>query len=99
MVDRTADATLVARCCHSSLAPPPLPPELLAERRSAPCLVATGRHDVFLPPQRLGPAARRHLGARLHVMDNARHLMLDESPGEVVALVARALASAYGDAA
>ncbi|MEU1573412.1 alpha/beta hydrolase [Streptomyces collinus] len=91
--------TLVARCCHSSLAPPPLPPDLLAERRSTPCLVATGRHDAFLPPQRLGPAARRHLGARLHVMDNSGHLLLDESPGEVVALVARAMDSAYGEAA
>jgi pimeloyl-ACP methyl ester carboxylesterase len=52
--------TPVARTCHSSLAPPPLPPELLAERRSVPCVVATGRHDVFLPLQRLGPAAQRH---------------------------------------
>ncbi|MFJ8719695.1 alpha/beta fold hydrolase [Streptomyces violaceus] len=63
--------TPVARTCHSSLAPPPLPPELLAERRSVPCVVATGRHDVFLPPQRLGPAAQRHLGARFHVLDSS----------------------------
>lgn len=91
--------TLVARCCHNSLAPPPLPLKLLAERRSVPCLVATGRHDVFLPPQRVGPAAQRHLGTRLHVMDDSGHLLLDESPGEVVALVARAMDSALGDAA
>ncbi|MCC9706656.1 alpha/beta hydrolase [Streptomyces sp. MNU76] len=91
--------TLVARSCRSSLAPPPLPPGLLARRRSVPCVVATGRHDVFLPPQHIGPAAQRHLGARLHVMDDSGHLLLDESPDEVVALVARALASAYGDGA
>lgn len=91
--------TLVARCCHSSLAPPPLPPELLAERRSVPCVVATGRHDVFLPPTLLGPAAQRHLGARLHVMDDSGHLVLDESPDEVVALVARAMDSRLGNAA
>jgi pimeloyl-ACP methyl ester carboxylesterase len=61
--------------------------------------VATGRHDVFLPPQHIGPAAQRHLGARLHVMDDSGHLLLDESPDEVVALVAQALAAVYGDGA
>lgn len=88
--------TLVARCCHSSLAPPPLPPELLAERRSVPCLVATGRHDVFLPPQRVAPAAQRHLGATLHVLEGSGHLLLDESPDTIVTLVAQAQALAVG---
>ncbi|MFE7765953.1 alpha/beta fold hydrolase [Streptomyces sp. NPDC057438] len=90
---------LVADCCHSSLAPPPLPPELLAERRSVPCLVAAGRHDVFLPPRRVAPAARRHLGASLHILEGAGHLLLDEAPDEIVALVARALAPAPRDTA
>ncbi|MEU8990836.1 alpha/beta hydrolase [Streptomyces sp. NPDC048558] len=67
--------TLVARCCHSSLAPPPLAPALLADRRSAPCLVATGRHDVFLPPRRVGPAVHRHLGTTTHVLDSSGHLL------------------------
>lgn len=83
--------TVVARCCHSSLAPAPLPPWLLAERRSVPCVVATGRHDVFLPPQRVAPAAQRHLGARLHVLESSGHLLLDESPDETITLVAQAL--------
>lgn len=83
----------------SSLAPPPLPPELLAERRSVPCLVATGRHDVFLPPQRVAPAAQRHLGAVLHVLEGSGHLLLDESPDEIVTLVTQALAAASRDTA
>jgi pimeloyl-ACP methyl ester carboxylesterase len=62
-------------------------------------VVATGRHDVFVPPKLLGPAAQRHLGTRLHVMDDSGHLVLDESPGEVIALVARAMGSTWGDAA
>ncbi|GAA3812546.1 alpha/beta fold hydrolase [Streptomyces chiangmaiensis] len=90
---------LAARCCHSSFAPPPLPPRLLAERRAVPCLVATGRHDVFLPPRRVGPAAQRHLGARLHVLEGSGHLLLDEAPDEIVTLVEQALAALRGDAA
>jgi pimeloyl-ACP methyl ester carboxylesterase len=90
---------LVARCCRSSLAPSPLPSRLLAERRAVPCLVATGRHDVFLPPRRVGPAAQRHLGARLHVLEGSGHLLLDEVPDEIVALVERALAASLRDGA
>nr|WP_246890219.1 MULTISPECIES: alpha/beta hydrolase [unclassified Streptomyces] len=89
--------TVVARCCHSSLAPAPLPPRLLAERRSVPCVVATGRHDVFLPPQRVAPAAQRHLGARLHVLESSGHLLLDESPDEIVTLVTQALGTTPRD--
>lgn len=91
--------TLVARCCHSSLAPPPLPPQLLAGRRLVPCLVATGRHDVFLPPHRVAPAAQRHLGATVHILEGSGHLLLDESPDEIVELVARALARCVGEGA
>ncbi|MDX2757140.1 alpha/beta fold hydrolase [Streptomyces europaeiscabiei] len=88
---------LVARCCHSSLAPPPLPPRLLAARRSVPCLVATGRHDVFLPPHRVAPAAQRHLGTTLHVLDDSGHLLLDEAPDKIVALVESVLARCAGE--
>ncbi|MDX3242174.1 alpha/beta hydrolase [Streptomyces sp. ME18-1-4] len=90
---------LVARCCRSSLAPSPLPAALLAERRSVPCLVATGRHDVFLPPRRVGPAVERHLGARLHVLEGSGHMLLDEAPDEIVALVERALIASPGGGA
>ncbi|MFC8246484.1 alpha/beta fold hydrolase [Streptomyces chartreusis] len=88
--------TLVAHCCHSSLAPAPLAAPLLAERRSVPCLVATGRHDVFLPPRRVGPAAQRHLGAPLHVLEESGHLLLDEAPGKIVSMVERTLAMRRG---
>lgn len=79
--------TLVARCCRSSLAPMPLPAETLAARRASTTLVAAGHHDVFLPPTRLGPAVRRHLGIDLRPLDGAGHLILDEQPGTVVDLV------------
>ncbi|MBC7303642.1 MAG: alpha/beta hydrolase [Nocardia sp.] len=76
--------TLVARCCHSSLAPMPLPSTLLAARRAATTVVVTGRHDVFLPPHRIGPAVRRRLGIESRLLDGAGHLVLDEQPGAVV---------------
>ncbi|MER7697153.1 MULTISPECIES: alpha/beta hydrolase [unclassified Streptomyces] len=78
---------LVARCCRTSLAPPPLPAELLDQRRSVPTLVATGRFDPFLPPHVLDPAARRRLGAEFRVIEGAGHLLPDEAPAEVSAVV------------
>lgn len=82
--DELAECTALARrgCCHSSLAPPPLPRALLAKRRTVPCPVATGRY-VFPPPQRVGPTAQRHLDTRLHV--RSEQLRLDEAPDEIVA--------------
>ncbi len=88
---------LVARCCHSSLAPMPLPPAVLANGRTVPCVVATGSHDVFLPPRRLGPAARRHLGVDLHVLDGSGHLLLDEEPHNIVAMMAKAIGDSQSD--
>lgn len=79
--------TLVARCCRSSLDPMPLPPETLAARRASTTLVAIGRHDVFLPPNRIGPAIRHHLGIGVRLLDGSGHLILDEQPGTVVELV------------
>ncbi|MCL8015217.1 hypothetical protein [Streptomyces sp. AS02] len=55
-------------------------------------MVADGRHDVFLPPRRVGPAAQRLLGTRLHVLGGSGRLVLDEATG-------RALAVSPGDAA
>jgi pimeloyl-ACP methyl ester carboxylesterase len=78
---------LVARSCRTSLAPPPLPSGLLERRRSVPTLVATGRFDPFLPPHALGPAARCRLGAEFRVIEGAGHLLLDEAPVEVSAMV------------
>lgn len=78
---------MVARCCRSSLAPAPLPPALVDRRRPVPCVVATGHHDVFLPPHVLSPAVRRRLGTNLKVVDDAGHLILDEEPARVAAMV------------
>ncbi|MCG5220355.1 alpha/beta fold hydrolase [Streptosporangium sp. KLBMP 9127] len=79
--------TLVARNCRSSLAPPALPAQTLLQRQSVPCLVATGEHDAFVPPQRLRPAALRHLATRLRVIPATGHLATDEQPQQVVSLV------------
>ncbi|WP_432022751.1 alpha/beta fold hydrolase [Streptomyces parvus] len=78
---------LVARHCRTSLAPPPLPSSLLEQRRTVPTLVVAGRFDPFLPPRVLVPAARRRLGAEVRVIEGAGHLLLDEAPVEVSAVV------------
>ncbi|ONI51795.1 MULTISPECIES: alpha/beta fold hydrolase [unclassified Streptomyces] len=78
---------LVARCCRTSLAPTPLPSGLLGLRRPVPALVVAGRFDPFLPPRVLGPSARRRLGAEFGVVEGAGHLLLDEAPDAVLALV------------
>jgi pimeloyl-ACP methyl ester carboxylesterase len=78
---------LVAVHCRSTLAPPPLPEETLARHRGTPLAVATGAHDCFLPPDRLGPAVRTKLGTDLHVIDDAGHLAGDEHPERIADLV------------
>lgn len=79
--------TLVARYCRTTLAPAPLAPAVLERCRSAPCVVATGSHDIFLPPDRLEPAVRELLGSELHVLEGCGHLAFDDDPAGVVALV------------
>ncbi|MGI5219180.1 alpha/beta fold hydrolase [Nocardia sp. CA-290969] len=79
--------TLVARYCRTTLAPAPLAHTLLDRCRSAPCVVATGSHDIFLPPGHLGPAVRDLLGTELRVLEGCGHLALDDDPAGVVALV------------
>ncbi|MFB6836252.1 alpha/beta fold hydrolase [Streptomyces sp. NPDC056361] len=79
--------TLVARHARSSGAPG------LAESRArkVPMTVVTGEHDVFLPPERLRPAVRRRLaGVELGVVPGAGHLVVEEFPERVAALVAPA---------
>ncbi|NKY58386.1 alpha/beta fold hydrolase [Nocardia flavorosea] len=79
--------TLVARYCRSTLAPAPLNPGVLERCRSAPCVVATGSHDIFLPPRRLEPAVHDLLGTELRVLPSCGHLALDDDPAGVVELV------------
>ncbi len=79
---------LVGSSCRTSLAPAPLPSTVLARSRSVPRMVVAGSHDVFLPPARLGPAAEQRLGTDLRVLDGAGHLLPEESPMRLAALVA-----------
>jgi hypothetical protein len=60
--------TLMAASCRTTLAPPPLPAELLARRADRPCVVGTGEHDQFLPPGRLAPALRRTMDLDLRII-------------------------------
>jgi pimeloyl-ACP methyl ester carboxylesterase len=79
---------LVAGCCRTTLAPPPLPAALLAQRAHRPCLVAVGEHDRFLPPRRLAPAVRRAMDLDLRVFSGVGHLTTPQDLGQVVSLVA-----------
>ena len=80
--------TLVARHTRTTLAPPVLPAALLSRRRNVPRVVATGEHDVFLPPERLRRPAARGLGASVRVIPDAGHLVTDEHPDRLAELVA-----------
>jgi hypothetical protein len=80
--------TLMARYCRTTLAPPPLPAELLAGRAGRPCVVGVGEFDRFLPPRRLAPAVRRSMGLDLRVFPGMGHLTTAGHLGEVVSLVA-----------
>jgi len=85
--DLCAWMDLVARSCRTSLAPSPLPSALLDPRRRQPILAVVGAGDPFLPPETLAPAMKRRLGSELRVIDGAGHLLLEETPTEVGALV------------
>ncbi|WP_354379549.1 alpha/beta hydrolase [Streptomyces sp. PvR034] len=75
--------TLVARHSRSSGAPgsAELPSRTVAR------LVATGAHDTFLPPRRLYPVVHATLDTELHVIPDAGHLVVEEHPDRVAALV------------
>lgn len=75
--------TLVARHVRSSRDPGAA--DLPAQ--AAPRLVVSGEKDVFLPPRKLAPAVRRKLGTDLGVIAGAGHLVVDEHPVYLAALV------------
>jgi pimeloyl-ACP methyl ester carboxylesterase len=79
---------LMARCCRTTLAPPPLPPALLARRAEWPCVVGVGEHDRFLSPRRLGPAVRRTMNLDVRVFSGVGHLTTATDLHDVVSLVA-----------
>ncbi|MFE2010462.1 alpha/beta fold hydrolase [Streptomyces sp. NPDC059491] len=76
--------TLVSRHARSSGAPG----EVELPARPVPRLVVNGSHDVFLPLDRLRPAVRTRLDVDLNVIDGAGHLVVEEHPGALAALVA-----------
>lgn len=80
--------TLMATCCHTTLAPPPLPAQLLARRAERPCVVGVGEYDRFLPPHRLAPAVRRTMNLDVRVFAGVGHLTTPANLTKVVALVA-----------
>jgi pimeloyl-ACP methyl ester carboxylesterase len=79
---------LMAACCRTTLAPPPLSAELLARRAERPCVVGVGEHDRFLPPSLLAPALRRSMNLDLRVIPGMGHLTTSDHLGEVVSMVA-----------
>jgi pimeloyl-ACP methyl ester carboxylesterase len=79
---------LMASCCRTTLAPPPLPAELLTRRADRPCMVGVGEHDRFLPPRRLAPAVRRTMDLDLRVFSGMGHLTTPGHLDDVVSLVA-----------
>lgn len=80
--------TLLAGHCRSTLAPPPLHPDVVRQWDDTPHVVATGSHDHFVPPNRLAPAVASLLGSDLRVIADAGHLVVDEHPEEIAGLVA-----------
>jgi pimeloyl-ACP methyl ester carboxylesterase len=80
--------TLMATSCRTTLAPPPLPADLLRRRANRPCVVGVGEHDRFLPPRRLAPALRRTMGLDLRVFPGMGHLTTPDHLDDVVSLVA-----------
>ena len=80
--------TLMASCCRTTLAPPPLPADLLAQRAERPCVVGVGEYDRFLPPHRLVPAVRRTMNLDVRVFPGVGHLMPPAQLDQVVSAVA-----------
>lgn len=57
--------SLVGRSVRTSLAPGRQADAVLQEAAEKPCVVATGEHDVFLPPEHLRERARMLLGTEV----------------------------------
>jgi pimeloyl-ACP methyl ester carboxylesterase len=84
---------LVGRSTRTTGAPGPLPREVLVRWRGRPMRILVGAEDIFFPPPRLEGPARRFLGERVEVLQDAGHLLVDERPDAV----ATALTDALGE--
>jgi pimeloyl-ACP methyl ester carboxylesterase len=77
---------LVGQHVRTSLAPGPIAPQDLRRIQGTPIRVVSGRHDAFLPPNRLRRAGARRLpAADLEVVPDAGHLLPHERPDAVLA--------------
>lgn len=83
--------TLVARTCHTTGAPGPLPDDILRNWQSRLVLVAVGEHDAFFPISKLREPCRSKLGREPLVIPGAGHLVVDEEPILVAELITSAL--------
>ncbi len=79
---------LMAACCRTTLAPPPLSAEVLARSARLPCVVGVGEHDRFLRPHRLAPAVRRTMDLDVRVISGMGHLATPTHLDQVVSLIA-----------
>lgn len=88
--------TLVARHVRTSLAPSPLPQNILQGVR-CPVQLLTGYHDPFLPPQRLLESLST-IGGPTHanIAPDAGHLLPEETPDHVVVAVREAISARGG---
>ena len=75
--------TLVGRYVRTSLAPSPLPQDVLDRWRDVPRTVLCGDQDCFLPVPPLAAAARAKLGVDLDVATDAGHLTPEDQPARV----------------
>lgn len=74
---------MVPRHLRTSLAPAPLPNQVLTRWQNTPCRVVLGEHDRFFPAARLVPPAQRLLGAETAVVTGAGHLLTHTAPHAV----------------
>ncbi|MEV7331902.1 alpha/beta hydrolase [Micromonospora sp. NPDC093244] len=58
-------------------------------RRTVPTVIAGGDQDVFLPPARLRSGARQRIHVDADIVHAAGHLLTDEHPDRLAALVGR----------
>lgn len=79
--------TLVARHTIPGGAPRPLPAAVTARWHTTPRLAVSGERDTFLPPSRLAPAVRDHLGIELTVLPGLGHLSVAEDPATLATVI------------
>jgi pimeloyl-ACP methyl ester carboxylesterase len=83
--------TLVARMCRTTGAPSALPDNVLNRWKGRYVRVIVGDQDVFFPVGKLREVCLSELGTNPVVLQGAGHLLVDEEPEQVAALIAELL--------